>query len=64
LYWAVLQQGKIKALHRVDARQKKSPAIADRAECFLFAGLKKCAKKPKKEQDSGKYHLSHPLRPR
>jgi hypothetical protein len=26
LYVAVLQFGKIKALHRVDARQKKSPA--------------------------------------
>ena len=36
-----------------DARQKKSPAISDRVECFLFTGLKECAKKPEEEQDTG-----------
>ena len=58
--------GKIKALHRVDARQKKSPAISDRAKCFLFGRLKQRRKKPEEEQDTRKYHLCAPphARPR
>jgi hypothetical protein len=52
LYAAVLQQDKIKALHRVDARQKKSPAISDRVECFLFGRFKQCREKPEEKQDA------------
>jgi hypothetical protein len=34
--WLIRCRAKIKALHCVDTRQKKSPAISDRVECFLF----------------------------
>jgi hypothetical protein len=65
LYGAALQQGKNKSpAPLADARQKKSPAISDRVECFLFRRFKQRREKPEKEQDSGKYHLSHPLIPR
>jgi hypothetical protein len=40
---------KIKALHRVDVRQKKSPAISDRVECFLFGRLKQRREKPEEK---------------
>lgn len=43
---------KIKALHRVDARQKKSPVISDRVERFLFAGLEECTKKPERKENT------------
>jgi hypothetical protein len=37
LYGAAPQQGKIKALHPQQMQGKrKSPAISDRVECFLF----------------------------
>jgi hypothetical protein len=45
--------GKIKALHRVSARQKKSPAISDRVKCFLFGRLKQRRKKPEEKQKCG-----------
>jgi hypothetical protein len=61
LYGAALQQGKNKSLASTEgARQKKSPATSDRVKCFLFAGLKKCAEKPKEKQDARKYHLCAP----
>jgi len=47
----IRRRAKIKALHRVDARQKKSPAISDRAERFLFGRFKQRRKKPKTKQD-------------
>jgi hypothetical protein len=48
--------GKIKALHRVDARQKKNPAISDRVECFLFGRFEQRREKPEEKQDTRKYH--------
>jgi hypothetical protein len=36
-----------------DARQKKSPAISDRVECFLFGRFKQRREKPKEKQDTG-----------
>jgi hypothetical protein len=41
--------GKIKALHRVDARQKKNPVITGRVGCFLFGRLKQGAEKPEEK---------------
>ena len=49
-------RAKRKALHRVDARQKKSPAIADRVECFLFGCFEQGREKPEEKQDTGKNH--------
>jgi hypothetical protein len=51
---AVLQQGQNKSpAPSAGARQKKSPAISDRAKCFLFRRFKQCREKPEKEQDTG-----------
>jgi hypothetical protein len=36
-----------------DARQKKSPAISDRVECFLFGRLEQRRKKPEEKQKCG-----------
>jgi hypothetical protein len=41
-----------------DARQKKSPAIADRVECFLFGRFKQRREKPKEKQNARKYHFA------
>jgi len=50
LYRAVLEHGKNKSpAPSADARQKKSPAISDRVECFLFAGLEERREKPKEK---------------
>jgi hypothetical protein len=50
--WLIRRRAKRKALHRVDARQKKSPAISDRVKCFLFGRLKQRAEKPEEKQDA------------
>jgi hypothetical protein len=52
--------GKIKALHRVDARQKKNPVITGRVGCFLFGRLKQGAEKPEEKQKCGQNHSLHP----
>lgn len=58
LYGAILHLGKNKSpAPLADARQKKSPVISDRVECFLFGRLKQRREKPKNEQDAGKYHF-------
>jgi hypothetical protein len=58
LYKAVLQQDKNKSpAPSADARQKKSPAIADRVKCFLFGRFKQRREKPKSKQDTRKYHF-------
>nr|DAL44183.1 MAG TPA_asm: hypothetical protein [Caudoviricetes sp.] len=33
-------------------------------KCFLFGRLKQRGEEPEEKQDTGKYHLSHPLIPR
>jgi hypothetical protein len=61
LYVAVLQQDKNKSpAHSADARQKKSPAIADRVKRLLFGCFEQRREKPKNEQYAGKYHLYAP----
>jgi hypothetical protein len=51
---ATLYQGKNKSpAPSADARQKKSPAISDRVECFLFGRLKQRRKKPEEKQKRG-----------
>jgi len=51
--WLYCSRAKIKALHRVDVRQKKNPAISDRMVCFLFGRLKQRREKPQEKQDAG-----------
>jgi hypothetical protein len=50
LYGAVLPPGRNKSpAPSADARQKKSPVISDRVECFLFGRFKQCREKPEEK---------------
>ena len=58
LVWGCIASGQNKSpAPPADARQKKSPAISDRVECFLFAGFEERREKPEEKQDTRKYHF-------